>query len=105
MPYIFFKKIYFMLVVVEQNARKNCRWREFTRKVLRDNLRNEFFSTNTGSALKFRPIFPDHRIIGGRETDIRNHPHQLTFQLYASHICGASIINKKWAVTAGHCFG
>ncbi|XP_015608818.1 trypsin alpha-3 [Cephus cinctus] len=47
----------------------------------------------------------DHRIVGGHATTIENHPHQLSLQQYNSHICGASVISSKWAVTAGHCVG
>ncbi|XP_026674581.1 trypsin-1-like [Ceratina calcarata] len=38
------------------------------------------------------------------ETDISDHPYQLSLQT-TSHICGASIISSKWAITAGHCVG
>ncbi|XP_066592333.1 trypsin 5G1-like [Prorops nasuta] len=48
--------------------------------------------------------FPDPKIVGGKPVDIREHPHQLSLQTYG-HICGASIISSKWAITAGHCVG
>ena len=61
--------------------------------------------TKTGSYVGLRISYPDHRIVGGKKSDIQNHPYQLTFQRYKSHMCGASIISRKWAVTAGHCVG
>ena len=48
---------------------------------------------------------PDHRIVGGANTSISQHPHQVSLQLYGSHYCGGSIISNKWIVTAGHCAG
>ncbi|XP_058804495.1 transmembrane protease serine 9-like [Phymastichus coffea] len=52
-----------------------------------------------------RSLLPDHRIVGGVEVDIVRHPYQLTLQRSGLHTCGASIISRKWAVTAGHCVG
>ncbi|XP_020300289.1 polyserase-2-like [Pseudomyrmex gracilis] len=49
-------------------------------------------------ACPFRP-----RIVGGTITDIRQHPYQLSLQRKLMHVCGASIISNKWAVTAAHC--
>ncbi|XP_078037024.1 trypsin-1-like [Augochlora pura] len=57
-----------------------------------------------GSVLKMLPPLPDSRIVGGDPVDISKHPHQLSLQT-TGHICGASIISSKWAVTAGHCVG
>ncbi|XP_034237610.1 trypsin-1-like isoform X2 [Thrips palmi] len=42
-------------------------------------------------------------IVGGDSIDIRDAPFQLSFQLYDRHFCGASIISKNFALTAGHC--
>ncbi|XP_017890720.1 trypsin alpha-3-like [Ceratina calcarata] len=56
------------------------------------------------SVLKIYPPFPDPQIVGGTQADISEHPYQLSFQT-TSHICGASIISSKWAITAGHCVG
>nr|XP_033333561.1 trypsin alpha-3-like isoform X2 [Megalopta genalis] len=57
-----------------------------------------------GSVVKMLPPLPDSRIVGGVAVDISQHPHQLSFQT-TGHICGASIISSKWAVTAAHCVG
>ncbi|XP_032452115.1 trypsin 5G1-like isoform X1 [Nasonia vitripennis] len=46
-----------------------------------------------------------NRIVGGKEVNIEEHAYQLTFQQSGRHLCGASIISRKWAVTAGHCVG
>ncbi|XP_026294570.2 trypsin 5G1-like [Frankliniella occidentalis] len=43
------------------------------------------------------------RIVGGDTADIHDYPYQLSFRSYGSHFCGASIISKGFALTAGHC--
>ncbi|KAJ1522107.1 hypothetical protein ONE63_002418 [Megalurothrips usitatus] len=45
----------------------------------------------------------DGRIVGGEVADIHDFPYQLSFREYGSHFCGASIISKSFALTAGHC--
>lgn len=45
----------------------------------------------------------DDRIIGGIATSIQKHPYQLSLRLRKNHICGASLVSKTVALTAGHC--
>lgn len=45
----------------------------------------------------------DGRIVGGEDANIEDYPYQLSLEWYGSHICGASIISKDFAVTAAHC--
>lgn len=45
---------------------------------------------------------PDTQIVGGTAADISQFPHQLSLQT-TGHICGASVINSQWAITAAHC--
>lgn len=46
----------------------------------------------------------DGRIVGGHDTTIEDHPHQVSLQsVYGSHFCGGSIINEDTVVTAAHC--
>ncbi|XP_011645767.1 trypsin-1 [Pogonomyrmex barbatus] len=59
-----------------------------------------------GASFLVRPASPlDPRITRGMETDIRQHPYQLSLQRSLRHTCGAVIINNKWVVTAAHCVG
>ncbi|KAK8402390.1 hypothetical protein O3P69_000664 [Scylla paramamosain] len=48
-----------------------------------------------------------NRIFGGQEATPGQFPYQLSFQdtTYGEnfYICGASIYNQNWAITAGHC--
>ncbi|XP_030752640.1 trypsin-1-like [Sitophilus oryzae] len=43
------------------------------------------------------------RIVGGQKVDISSYPYQLSMQYGGRHICGASIIGTKIALTAAHC--
>lgn len=42
-------------------------------------------------------------IYGGTSADIADFPYQLSLRREGDHLCGASIIDGKWALTAGHC--
>jgi secreted trypsin-like serine protease len=44
-------------------------------------------------------------IVGGSETTIGQHPHQLSLRANGIHRCGASLIGDTRAVTAAHCVG
>ncbi|KAF5294315.1 hypothetical protein FQR65_LT10768 [Abscondita terminalis] len=43
------------------------------------------------------------RIVGGEDATIEDIPHQLSYQYFKIHICGASVLSKKSALTAAHC--
>ncbi|KAF5286942.1 hypothetical protein FQR65_LT12401 [Abscondita terminalis] len=45
----------------------------------------------------------DGRIVGGENADIADFPYQLSYQYYGGHICGASILSARSALTAAHC--
>ncbi|EDW77159.1 uncharacterized protein Dwil_GK22079 [Drosophila willistoni] len=45
------------------------------------------------------------RIIGGYAADITNLPYIVSIQLYGSHYCGGSIVNRRTILTAAHCLG
>uniref|UniRef100_A0A663E4Y5 Transmembrane serine protease 13 n=1 Tax=Aquila chrysaetos chrysaetos TaxID=223781 RepID=A0A663E4Y5_AQUCH len=44
------------------------------------------------------------RIIGGKETSVTKWPWQVSVQYGPIHICGGTIIDAQWVLTAAHCF-
>ncbi|KAG4068393.1 hypothetical protein HA402_007913 [Bradysia odoriphaga] len=44
----------------------------------------------------------DGRIVGGYVIDIKDAPYTVSLQTW-SHVCGGSIIDEKWILTAAHC--
>ncbi|XP_074972469.1 transmembrane protease serine 13 [Phalacrocorax aristotelis] len=44
------------------------------------------------------------RIIGGKETSVSKWPWQVSVQYGPIHICGGTIIDAQWVLTAAHCF-
>lgn len=49
----------------------------------------------------------DARIVGGKEASLGDFPYQVAIYLFEadnkSFICGGSIIDNNWILTAGHC--
>ncbi|XP_034244415.1 trypsin-1-like [Thrips palmi] len=52
--------------------------------------------------------FISEEIIGGTDADPAEFPHQVSMQvsmlwIVEQHICGGTILNEEWVLTAGHC--
>lgn len=46
---------------------------------------------------------PSSYIVGGETTQPNEFPYQVSIQI-TEHTCGGAIINKRWIVSAAHCF-
>ncbi|XP_053679737.1 trypsin 3A1-like [Anopheles nili] len=46
---------------------------------------------------------PSPFIYGGESASIESFPYQLSLRHEGTHICGASVIAERWALSAGHC--
>ena len=44
------------------------------------------------------------RIVGGEDTDIKDHPWQVALDIDGYRLCGGVIIAQNWVLTAAHCF-
>ncbi|KAM4828255.1 transmembrane protease serine 4 [Thomomys bottae] len=44
------------------------------------------------------------RVVGGEEASVESWPWQVSIQYNHQHICGGSILDPHWILTAAHCF-
>uniref|UniRef100_A0A1A9WGH0 Peptidase S1 domain-containing protein n=1 Tax=Glossina brevipalpis TaxID=37001 RepID=A0A1A9WGH0_9MUSC len=69
-------------------------------------LRFLVFTSTVGAQISFSSMSCRERgpkIVGGFETMRNEMPYIVSLTRRGGHFCGATIINEKWVLTAGHC--
>uniref|UniRef100_A0A8D3B1V1 Peptidase S1 domain-containing protein n=1 Tax=Scophthalmus maximus TaxID=52904 RepID=A0A8D3B1V1_SCOMX len=59
-------------------------------------------TTTSGAVCGITPL--NTRIVGGEDAPPGSWPWQVSLQRFGGHVCGGSLINREWVMSAAHCF-
>uniref|UniRef100_A0A672V6J6 Transmembrane serine protease 4 n=1 Tax=Strigops habroptila TaxID=2489341 RepID=A0A672V6J6_STRHB len=79
-------------------AKAACEQMGYRRKCLSGAVVSLFCSKGCGESIR------TPRVLGGSPATIEAWPWQVSLQYKREHICGGSIIDRSWILTAAHCF-
>ncbi|XP_046572042.1 chymotrypsin A-like [Haliotis rubra] len=66
-------------------------------------------SNTSGSIVESRTcgitlVSHNHRIVGGGQAEPHEYPWQVSLRYNGQHLCGGTLIDDQWVLTAAHCF-
>ena len=48
-------------------------------------------------------VVPRGRIVGGQDADAHSHPWQIKLRRNGGFLCGGTLVDNDWVITAAHC--
>ncbi|KAL6056880.1 hypothetical protein STEG23_003284 [Scotinomys teguina] len=51
----------------------------------------------------FSAAQPRGRILGGQEAEAHSYPYMVSVQVNGTHVCGGTLVDEQWVLSAAHC--
>jgi len=58
---------------------------------------------HTSGTCGISTVNDNHRIVGGSQADNAEYPWQVSLRYNGQHLCGGTLIDNQWVLTAAHC--